>query len=272
MEYLTKVIYNGDGVVKNYTVPFKYIHKSHIKVYINNTETTNFIWLNDYTIQFISPPSINSVIRIERQTPIINPLVVYTNTALLKSNDLNLTYLHTLYKLQELMDNIVDLPTIAVDLPTIASVSVNFKGGWSPVISYKKGDIVKGYDNALYICLQDNINQPYYDTNYWLRILSHRYSYTQTAPADVWVINHNLYNENIPLVKVFTQSSGNAIQFTLYPSDTLYCGDWLFCGQSEVVTYSTYDEIQYSEIRKINNNTLHIVFPTPIAGIAEIIL
>ena len=88
----------------------------------------------------------------------------------------------------------------------------------------------------------------------------------------MWVINHNLYNENIPLVKVFTQSSGNAIQFTLYPSDTLYCGDWLFCGQSEVVTYSTYDEIQYSEIRKINNNTLHIVFPTPIAGIAEIIL
>lgn len=185
---------------------------------------------------------------------------LHTITSQLKNETANLTQQALLYRNEASL------------FSQISSISANFKGSWSPVISYKKGDVVKGYDNALYICLQDNINQPYYDTNYWLRILSHRYSYTQTAPADVWVINHNLYNESIPLVKVFTQSSGEGIQFTLYPSDTLYCGDWLFCGQGEVVTYSTYNEVQYSEIRKINNNTLHIIFPTPIAGIAEIIL
>lgn len=107
MAYLTKVFYNGDGVNTNFIVPFNYIHKSYVKVKINEVETSNFTWLNNNTIQ-ITPAPLGDV-KIYRETPKNTNLVSFNDVSLLKKEVLETSNKQLLYILQEIFDDLVIL-------------------------------------------------------------------------------------------------------------------------------------------------------------------
>jgi len=98
------VIHTADGQNLNYPVPFPYIHRSHVKVYINDVEKVSgvdYTWATSGSIRFTSLPVLNAKVRFERITP-TDPLVVYQPSAALPLEDLRTDSLQALYRLEEM--------------------------------------------------------------------------------------------------------------------------------------------------------------------------
>ena len=97
------MIYKGDNVTKNYSLPFQYISKEHVKAYINGTETS-YTWLNTGTITFTQAPATTALISILRITPRDTRLVDFNDGAILSERELDLSSLQLLYLIQEAID------------------------------------------------------------------------------------------------------------------------------------------------------------------------
>ena len=63
----TDINYAGDS---NFTIPFSYIDKDDISVYVNDEFITTWTWLNDSQINISSTLTTGDVITIKRNTPI----------------------------------------------------------------------------------------------------------------------------------------------------------------------------------------------------------
>ena len=96
-------ITNGNGVNRNFTVPFPYIDRSHVKVAVSGTPTTAFTWINDSTIQMTVAPANGAPVNRYRETP-KTPLVDFSNGALLPEQDLDLATKQSLYLTEEATD------------------------------------------------------------------------------------------------------------------------------------------------------------------------
>ena len=97
------MIYKGDNVTKNYSLPFQYISKEHVKAYINGTETS-YTWVNAGTVTFTQAPATNALISILRITPRDTRLVDFNDGAILSERELDLSSLQLLYLIQEAID------------------------------------------------------------------------------------------------------------------------------------------------------------------------
>jgi hypothetical protein len=104
MSYLSQISYTGDGTVGPYAVPFPYIEKAHVKVYINNTATTDFTWPTTSSIQFNLPITTGATILIKRETPRDQRIVEFQNSALTSSNNFNVEGNQDFYLAQEFLD------------------------------------------------------------------------------------------------------------------------------------------------------------------------
>ena len=51
---ITSVTYTADGSTSIYAVPFDYLSKTHVHIYINDVETTAYTYLTDYSVKFTS--------------------------------------------------------------------------------------------------------------------------------------------------------------------------------------------------------------------------
>jgi len=155
-----------------------------------------------------------------------------------------------------------------------AAVSGNYKGQWSSVTTYSKGDIVSDTDNYLYLSLVDNNLNNFTDLqDYWFRLVQYRREYTQSVPAEIWKITHNLNRPDIPILKILVYGgTGNYFVYTIYTGSGNYCGDFSYCGEGYDAVYTKYTEKNYSEVRKITDNEVHVVFSAPETGIAEILI
>lgn len=155
-----------------------------------------------------------------------------------------------------------------------AAATGNYKGQWSSVTTYSKGDIVSDTDHYLYMSLVDNNLNNFTDLkDYWLRLVQYRYEHTQTVPAEIWKITHNLNRADIPILKILVnEGTGSYFVYTVYSGSGNYCGDFSYCGEGYSAVYTKYTEKNYSEARKITDNELHIVFSAPETGIAEILI
>lgn len=92
---------NGDGVTTNFAIPFKYLFKQHIRVFVDTIETAGFSWINDATIQVIpAPPSGTLNVEVRRFTP-KTPLVSFNNGSTLDQQTLNLITLQAIFIEQE---------------------------------------------------------------------------------------------------------------------------------------------------------------------------
>ncbi len=104
MAFLSKITYPGDGIVSSFSVPFNYIIKEHVKVYVAGVLNTTFTWTTPSTIQLASVPGIGIEVLIKRETP-QTPLVAWQDGATLRAADLNKQALQTIYICQETIDN-----------------------------------------------------------------------------------------------------------------------------------------------------------------------
>jgi hypothetical protein len=96
--------YTGDGVTSTYSIPFPYIHNSHIKIKVDNEPETAWGWVGDATVRFERPPTRGASILIYRQTPLNNRFVDFQNGAGLDEHDLDLDSDQLFYIQQEMSD------------------------------------------------------------------------------------------------------------------------------------------------------------------------
>lgn len=97
----------ADGATDIFTVPSRYLSKTHIRVQrngINMLSPGDFEWINDTQIKFRVMPPEGTLIENRRVTPDSTSLVTFHNGAVLTANDLNVAALQSLLRAEELQD------------------------------------------------------------------------------------------------------------------------------------------------------------------------
>jgi hypothetical protein len=97
--------YTGNGSTTQFSVAMPYIRKEHIHVYVNNVEVS-FTWVNSTTALLASAPANGAVVQVRRVTPILLPLVDYSDGSTFVAADLDTSNLQHLYTTQEQDDNV----------------------------------------------------------------------------------------------------------------------------------------------------------------------
>ena len=107
--------YTGNGSNKSFAVPFPYLLKAHVHVYLGFNlldgtftlelaETTGFTWTSGTAIQTVAAPASGQTLTVIRQTPNSQQVVQYQDGSTLIANDLNTSDLQNLYVVQEQQD------------------------------------------------------------------------------------------------------------------------------------------------------------------------
>jgi hypothetical protein len=109
------IAYTGNGATTQFALPFSYIRKEHVKVYVNYVDTA-YTWLNDSTVQLASAPANGLRVEVRRVTPLNAPLVDYADGSTLVAADLDTANLQQLYLQQELDDDLQQ--TVSIDPAT----------------------------------------------------------------------------------------------------------------------------------------------------------
>lgn len=130
---LASVQYPGNGTNRLFSVPFPFILRAHVKVYLGydvaaGTGTQlldgpGFTWLSDTQIQATVAPAAGATLTIIRQTPNGSQLVVWVAGSPPTPVDLNTADLQSLYVIQELADlSDAALITATIAVQTVATV------------------------------------------------------------------------------------------------------------------------------------------------------
>lgn len=107
--------YTGNGATTTFSVPFPYLLKAHVKVYLgfnilDGTYTsllvdgTDYTWTSSTQIQTTVAPANGVKLTVLRQTPNLLPLVPWQDGSNLVADDLNTSDLQNLYVVQEQQD------------------------------------------------------------------------------------------------------------------------------------------------------------------------
>ena len=97
----TIAYYTGDGVTNSWSVPFNYLSKTHIELYVNDVEDTTFTWITDSTIAASSTPANAADVIVKRVTPRDALVTSIASSGTLRGNDVNRIGLQALYVAQE---------------------------------------------------------------------------------------------------------------------------------------------------------------------------
>jgi len=114
------VVYTGNGATTQYAIPFQYIKKEHVKVFVNFVDTA-YTYVNNTTVLLASAPANGIRVEVRRITPASTPLVDFVDGSTLVASDLDTSNLQHLFLEQELDD--FTKQTISIDpatgLPTV---------------------------------------------------------------------------------------------------------------------------------------------------------
>ena len=105
---LSFVLYTANGSTNQFDITFSYIEQSHIKVFVNNVEDTNFTFVNSSRIQTSSTPTNGQVVKIERNTPTSARLVDFSDGSVLTESDLDKSANQNFFIAQETTDDVSD--------------------------------------------------------------------------------------------------------------------------------------------------------------------
>ena len=98
--------YISNGTQTPYTIPFEYLSKSHVHIYLNDTETKDYTYITAHTITFDPPIPSNTKITIKRKTPYDQTHITWQDGSVLIADDLNAQELQNLYITQENLNRI----------------------------------------------------------------------------------------------------------------------------------------------------------------------
>lgn len=105
------VTYTGDNSTKIFTIPFPYIVRSNVEVYLDGvlkTVDVDYTFLSNSSIQFVAAPGSGVAIRIARNTQKTTRLVDFQDASILTEASLDLDSNQLLYITQEGYDNNTD--------------------------------------------------------------------------------------------------------------------------------------------------------------------
>lgn len=108
-------VYTGNGATTQFSIPFSYIRKEHVKVYVNFVDTA-YTYVNNTTVQLATAPANGARVEVRRVTPATTPLVDFTDGSTLVAADLDTSNLQHLYLEQELDDALKQ--TVSIDPTT----------------------------------------------------------------------------------------------------------------------------------------------------------
>jgi hypothetical protein len=94
-------LYTGDGVTVLYSLSFSYLDQTNVKVSVNGSVVTNYIFATASSIQFTAAPANGAAIRIYRETDIDEAAATIFPGSSIKAKDLNDNFTQTLYAVQE---------------------------------------------------------------------------------------------------------------------------------------------------------------------------
>ena len=94
----------GDGVTQTYTIPFSYVKRSEVNVFVGGTQTSAFEFLTDATINITAAPASGTVVRISRTTDLETRAVDFVAGAVLSEEDLDTAVIQVFNGAQEAVD------------------------------------------------------------------------------------------------------------------------------------------------------------------------
>lgn len=101
----SKTTYTGSGIAGPYSVPFPYLAKSHVLVYINGVLTTAYTWASASTILFNSVVAVDAIITLRRSSSPNARLVDHQDASVLTEATLDADALQQFYLYQEAQDD-----------------------------------------------------------------------------------------------------------------------------------------------------------------------
>src|SRR5210317_668278 len=110
MAFSARVEYTGNGSDNAWTVPFTYLKKSHVKLYVDGAEDTTFTWLTDSSIAATTTPGDGLTVLIQRVTPRSTLDTTIPASGTFRGQDLNNQAIQALYVADEAYDTI-SIPT-----------------------------------------------------------------------------------------------------------------------------------------------------------------
>ena len=139
----TSIVYPGlTGSQSNFTIPFEYLSRDHVKVTLDGVVLTSFSFLSASIIQMDTAPT--GELRVYRETPTDESLVTWVDGSILLDDDLNTGNLQTLFVSEELKES---------------SLSTALSGNWD-------SDNLRITNLADPISDQDAVNKRYFEQTF----------------------------------------------------------------------------------------------------------
>lgn len=135
----------------NFTVPFPYISKDHVKASVDGTDVT-FTWVNNNTIKLSTAPAVGAIIDIRRETERVNLLVDFQDASTITEKQLDLATQQSFYIAQEAFDATGGTMAVANDGSysannrRISNVGDPNSDDDAANVKYVKGVLSSGYD------------------------------------------------------------------------------------------------------------------------------
>ena len=102
--YYARVEYIYNGGDATFSIPFPYLKKEHIQVFIDDVETVNYTYNTPTQIVINTNIDNGQTVSIRRNTPLNNRMVVFSDTSILDQDAQNLSANQLFYSLQEIAD------------------------------------------------------------------------------------------------------------------------------------------------------------------------
>jgi microcystin-dependent protein len=107
---LSYVLYTGNGSETDFNVTFDYLDRSHVHVYLDDVESSDWSWVSDTLIRLDDPADADVVVKIGRSTPNASRLVDFANGSVLDAESaLDTDSNQLFYIIQELTDELVSV-------------------------------------------------------------------------------------------------------------------------------------------------------------------
>lgn len=106
MAFSARVEYTGDGISNAWTVPFTYLKKTHVKLFVDGAEDTTFTWITDSSIAATTTPGDGLTVLIQRITPRSTLDTTIPASGTFRGQDLNNQAIQALYVADEAYDEI----------------------------------------------------------------------------------------------------------------------------------------------------------------------
>lgn len=104
-----------DGATTTFAVPFPYIAKADVHVYVDGVEDLTYTWPDDATVQPSTTPDAGTDVLVQRATEQDERLVDYSDASVLTEGDLDRDSQQNFYLMQELLDEFGAALTEAAD-------------------------------------------------------------------------------------------------------------------------------------------------------------